>query len=169
MIYCDRHYGSHAGFVCTAEAVFCVLHLFHVILRSLLTGGEELIAVFSLSFSISPALSPPLSLKLVCGVTVNPPRPIHSSTHRIQTPCALSASQLLPQFTLSSQSRFTALNLNLAHLQSLSSFPSPLSSQSYNPLPIPSLQLHSGLHDNTLRREPLSPKAAQTASIFTPS
>lgn len=43
---------------------------------------------------------------------------------------------------------------------------SPLSSQSYNP---PSLQLHSGLHDNTLWRQPLSPRAAQTVSIFTPS
>lgn len=152
------------------------LHLFHVILHSLLTGGEELIAVFSLSFSISPALSPPLSLKLMCGVTVKPPRPIHSTIHHLHhnSPALFSVCITSPpQLTLGSESRSTALNLNLAHLQSLPHIPlfhfpkhPPLSSQSHNP---PSLQLHSGLHDNTLWREPLSPRAAQTVSIFTPS
>lgn len=66
--------------------------------------------------------------------------------------------------------------LNLAHRQPLphSPFPLPLfllSSQSYNhphPTP-PPLELHSGLHDNTLWSELLSPRAAQTVSIFTPS
>ena len=74
----------------------CTLHLIHVILHSPPHRREELIAVLSLSFSISPALSCPLWVKHMCGVTVNPPRPIYSSTHHIQAPCALSASQLLP-------------------------------------------------------------------------
>lgn len=59
------------------------LHLILVILHSLLTGERSWLQRASLSFSISPAPSPPLSVKHVCGVTVNPPRPIYSSTHHI--------------------------------------------------------------------------------------
>lgn len=123
----NSHYVSHAG-LCVLQRELSALHLFHVILNSLLTGGEELIAVFSLSFSISLALSLPLSLKLMCGVTVNPPRPIHSTIHHIHhnSLCSVCISAP-PQLTLSSQSRSTALNLNLAHLQSLPHSPLSIS------------------------------------------
>lgn len=131
--------------VCCSGSILRTLRLFHVILHSLLTGGEELIAVFSLSFSISPALSTPLWLKLMCGVTVNPPMPIHPSTHHIKTPRALSASKFLPS-SLSAHSHVLQL---LAWIQLTSSlystgplhFPILLFSQSYNlphPLPLPS-------------------------------
>lgn len=88
---------------------------YSVILHSLLKGGEELIAVFSLSFSISPALSPSLSLKLMCGVTVKPPRPIHSGTPHPNSLCSVCITAPAP-LALGSQSRSTALNLKLAHL-----------------------------------------------------
>ncbi|CAB1417731.1 unnamed protein product, partial [Pleuronectes platessa] len=75
------------------------------------TVREELIAVFSLSFPISPALSPPLSLKLMCGVTVKPPRPVHSSTlphppGSLRSVCTAAP----PQLSLSSQSHSATLN-----------------------------------------------------------
>lgn len=102
----------------------------------------------------------------------------HAKAHSLQhtphqnSPCSVCITAP-PQFTPGSQSHSAALNLNLAHLQSLPHSPFPLPHPHSPPNlitpPPPSLQLHSGLHDNTLWREPLSPRAAQTVSIFTPS
>lgn len=97
-------------------------------------------------------------------------RTAHSLLHapRQNSPRSVAIKAPLP---LGSRSRSAALNLNSAHLQPLfhRPFPPPHRHSSPNLSPRPptasSLQLHSGLHDNTLWREPLAPRAAKTVSI----
>lgn len=61
-----------------------------------LVEEEGLIAVFSVSVSISPPLSAPLWLKLRGALAVSPPRPIHSGERHIKTACSPLTSKLHP-------------------------------------------------------------------------
>lgn len=152
--------------VCVTEVAFPFnLHLFRVILQSLLTG--DVIAVFSTSFSISPAC--PLlfdSNSSVDWLTTHqdPFTPAHTTSklpvlhqHQSPSPACSQPSVMLRCFELQfSLPAATTPN-------GLYTLDQPHSSNLIRPTPSP--QLHLGLHDNTLWREVLIARAAKTVSI----
>ena len=150
--------------MCASGRAF--IHLFNVSLHSISTDGRHLIAAFPLSLPISVLLSPPLSLKPVFGSTVNQPGPHRGrAPSHISTPlsrlCKLTTLPPSPCTSLSSNSHSAKLNcVEAGPTASLGPYPQTTSLPPGTALLPQPLQLHLGLHDNTLWRALCSPQSS---------